>query len=173
MKTIFRKTLALFVAAILLVGTPVLYAYAEYGCGEAGTWENGKDERGYRGSRGKHYEKMMDEVGLTDAQKEELKAYKETQKTEMKELNEALKANRTALREELKKYDSDQGRVNKIVAEQKKLQGQMIDQRVASFQNMKKIMTPEQYNKLTELKETKKQEWREKKGEKGKRFFKR
>lgn len=171
MKILTKKTLALFVATALILGAPAVYAYADRGScetSERGGWHEGKDKDG-PGDKGKHFEKMMDEVGLTDAQKEELKVYKEGQKAEMKELKEAMKTNRTALREELKKYASDQGQINKIVAEQKKLQGQMVDQRVASFQNMKKIMTPEQYNKLTELKEAKKQEWQEKKGKKGKK----
>ena len=89
---------------------------------------------------------------LIRKQQKQFKTFREADKAKLKELKEAMKENRHALRDELKTYDTDTSAINSTVAKMKTLQSEMIDLRVASFLQMKKILTPEQYEKLQEMK---------------------
>jgi Spy/CpxP family protein refolding chaperone len=73
----------------------------------------------------------------------------------MKELREAMNEQRKELRNELEKEDYSKGNIDATVARMKGLQGQMISQRVDHFLQMKDVLTPEQFKKMTEMKERK------------------
>ncbi|MFC1644195.1 Spy/CpxP family protein refolding chaperone [Candidatus Omnitrophota bacterium] len=124
---------------------------------------------GFEGSEGKkgkdhekYFQEMIDKMDLSKEQREQFKTHREEQKAQMKELKDALKEKRKALHAELKNYDSDESTIKSTVAELKTIQGQMLDQKVNSFLGMKKILTPEQFQKMNELRDEKRKQKHEK-----------
>lgn len=114
------------------------------------------------------------ELGLTDKQQQQMQALREETRGKMKELQEAVRENRNALHEELQKTDLDTGEINKITSNLKGLQGEKIDYMVDNVIQMKKILTPEQYEKLSQLKDARKERRQQKKqGDYGKKRGKR
>ena len=82
----------------------------------------GGECEGKGGDREKKFQKVVDQLNLTDEQREELKTQHQEKKAAMKELREELNTNRKALHEELKKYDSDR---NTIKSTTKKINGKV------------------------------------------------
>ena len=101
---------------------------------------------------GRYMEKKMDrlveELGLTSEQEEQLKSFKSEQKEAKKALREENRSKRAELREELEKADTDRAKVGSIVAEIKDLMGQKLDGMVKGVLLMKETLTPEQYEKF-------------------------
>jgi Spy/CpxP family protein refolding chaperone len=93
-------------------------------------------------------EKLVKELGLTDEQKEKMDRFREEKKEEKKELHQALRGKQKELREELQLYDSNMGKVKSLASEIKRLQGKLIDLRVESIENVKSVLTEEQYKKF-------------------------
>ena len=158
MKNSIRRTVIYSVAAAMLVAAPCVFAQPMRGYDGEG---KGGEKRTAR------REKFAEELGLTPEQREAIKAQKEESKTKIKEVQEELRTSRKALHEELKKPETDRTAIDNIVYRMKEAQGELIDQRVNRFLAMKKILTPEQFHKMGEMKEAKKKEWGEKKGRGG------
>ncbi len=147
MKSLMKTLTAAAVAvALILTGLP---AYA------GPVWA--KEDAYVGGKKGAHFQDLMDKLDLTEEQRETLKARREENLEKMKELREAMNENRQALREELLKDDYSKTAVKKTVREMKDIQGDMIEQRVDHFLQMKEVLTSEQYRKFTELAERKRQ----------------
>lgn len=106
-------------------------------------------------------EKWAEELGLTAEQKEALKQSNEAAKAGREATRGNLKAARTALMEELKKTEIDQAALDKAVLDVKEAEGDIVDSRVKSFLSMKEILTAEQFQKMSEMRD----KWIEKKGE--------
>jgi Spy/CpxP family protein refolding chaperone len=157
MKNGIKRTVICSVAAAMLLAAPRVFArpsYAHEGGGEG------------RGERAAGREKFAEELGLTQEQKDAMKAQREQSRAKMKETREKLRDSQKALHEELQKPETDSAAIDNIVYRIKEAQGELIDQRVESFLSMKKILTPEQFQKMGGLGETRKKEWMEKKGRK-------
>jgi Spy/CpxP family protein refolding chaperone len=147
MKSLMKiLTVAAVAVALALTGLP---AYA------GPVWA--KEDAYGGGKKGAHFQDLMDKLDLTEEQRETLTAQREENWKKMKELREAMNENRQALREELLKDDYSKAAVKKTVSEMKDVQGEMIEQRVDHFLQMKEVLTPEQYRKFTELAEKKHQ----------------
>ena len=153
-----RRTVICSMAAAMLVTAP--YVFAQPMRGHDGEGKGGE-------KRTARMEKFAEELALTPEQREAMKAQKETSKAKMQEAQEELRTSRKALHEELQKPETDRTAIDNIVYRMKEAQGQLIDQRVDSFLAMKKILTPEQFQKMGEMKEDRKKEWGEKKARKG------
>ena len=95
-------------------------------------------------------EKILDELGLTDEQKEEMTRLRKANGKKKKETRAALKEKKKELRKELERYDSDTRKVSGLAADIKELQGALIDTRVSSIIDTKSILTKEQFEKFTE-----------------------
>ena len=148
MKSLMKiLTVAAVAVALALTGLP---AYA------GPVWAK-EDACGGGGKKGEHFQSLIDKLDVTDEQKETLTVQREEHWKKMKELREAMNENRQALREELLKDDYSKAAVKKTVSEMKDVQGEMIEQRVDHFLQMKEVLTPEQYRKFTELAEKKHQ----------------
>ena len=154
MKRMNLTMLAALLLAVFCFATPV---FAEGG-------GRGR-EPGEKG--GKMMEKMGEELGLTREQQDQVKALRESGKEKAGPLREKSKAVREAMREELNRADTDSSKVKGYVEELTALYRQKLEQRVDGVLGMKKVLTPEQFSKLNEKMEQKKEAWREKRGFRG------
>ncbi|HPN72622.1 MAG TPA: periplasmic heavy metal sensor [Candidatus Omnitrophota bacterium] len=122
----------------------------------------GEDVEGRSEKREEMREKWASELGLTAEQKEALKQSKESSKAERDAVRDNLKNARKALMEELKKPVTDKAALDKAVSDVKKAEGDAVDARVKGFLAMKEVLTAEQFQKMSEMKD----KWRAEKGEK-------
>ena len=150
MKTRSRNAILAAVMVMAMLGTTA--AYAE-GMGPGG--HHGQE----RGEKGEFYK----ELNLTPEQRDQVKAQKEATKAQKQELREAMKAKRAELKAELAKKDLDRARVNVITTEMKAITAKLVDMRVESIIALKKILTPEQFQKMQD----KMGQHREKRGKMG------
>lgn len=151
MKKIDMRIIGAFLAASLLLVTP---AYA------------GGDKPGCKpGEKGAGMmEKMTADLGLTQAQKDQMKALREGQKEKAKELKDKSHGVKEAMRSELNKPDTDMAKVNGYVGELADLYKQRTQQRVDGILAMKKVLTPEQFQELNEKMKQKMESWKKKGG---------
>ncbi|MEI6633026.1 MAG: Spy/CpxP family protein refolding chaperone [Chlamydiota bacterium] len=120
------------------------------------------DEGG--GRKGKGLGKHLKELDLTPEQQQKMKAQRKEQGIAMKSIRDALKAKHEELRAEIDKEKSDKAKIESITAELKKLEAQRIDQDVKGILQMKESLTPEQFKKLSAMREAGKGERRGGKG---------
>jgi Spy/CpxP family protein refolding chaperone len=143
-KQILKKITVLTVAATLILVTCPAFSRAE---GEYGEREMRRQE--HKEKMMKKREEFIKELGLTPEQKKEMDRLREENKEKRKEIRQALKDKRKELHQELKLYNSDPRNIEAIVSEVKDLQGKLIDLRVKSILDTKKILTEEQFGKFT------------------------
>ncbi|MCX6339836.1 MAG: periplasmic heavy metal sensor [Candidatus Aureabacteria bacterium] len=129
------------VGALLLV---LVTARAQTPCPMGGAGQEHKEGR---------FKERLTELNLTPAQMEQLNTQRQANKSAMRELQQALKTKRRELREELDKQKPDKGKLESITSELKRLEAQRIDQRVKNILQMKETLTPEQFKKMSSLKE--------------------
>ncbi len=132
---------ALGVGALLLILT---VARAQTPCPKP---EEGREHR--KGP----FREQLKTLNLTAAQTEQLTAQRKEKREAMKNLRESLKAKRRELREELYKENTDKAKIESIASELKKLNAQRIDRHVQGILQMKAMLTPEQFKKLSSLKQ--------------------
>ena len=150
MKTKLRKTLVLISVVALLFSVTPLYAEGTHencGMGEKGTEAEYGHQRG-RGPKEGAMAKLIEELGLTPEQQEQLKTQREAHRGKMKELHETLKTKRAELKEELEKAGSNEGRINSLASEVKSLMSESVDLRVGNILEVKAILTPEQFEEF-------------------------
>ncbi len=116
----------------------------------------------------KLHEERMDslirELDLTPQQKEQLGKCREANHEQQRKSRDLLRDKKKELETELAKYDSDEGKIKRIGAQLTDLWGKAIEQRTNSVLEIKKILTPEQFEKFQQKKNTFKHKKRGKKG---------
>lgn len=137
MKTRFRKAILLAVATTFLLSSSV---YAEHSHGREGRME--------QSAREKKHEMLVEELGLTPEQETRLKQQREEFRNKNKELMEKMRSKRKELKQELEEPNIDRAKVDKIIGDIKNLTGEKLSNRVNKIISMKKILTPEQFEKL-------------------------
>jgi len=157
MKKLLKKLTIYTALAAMVASTSLAYAMPM-------EEEHAGEKSGKGGEKGEKFQAIMEKLDLTQEQKDQLKEHREARQEETKELKEELKANRKTLHEELKKYDSDRGVIAATLSKVNDLQGKLMQEKTESFLQMKEILTPEQFQKMSELKDAQ----RAKKGKKGK-----
>jgi Spy/CpxP family protein refolding chaperone len=95
-------------------------------------------------------DRMIEMLGLSNEQVEELKAHRQARKESNEKLHLALREQKEELRDELDKPESDNARIKKIADSIKKIQSEMVDERIKGILEIKAILTPEQYAKFKE-----------------------
>jgi Spy/CpxP family protein refolding chaperone len=115
--------------------------------------------------KGKISKKDMGELNLTPEQQKKIKEQRKEQGSAMKSLRESLKAKHEELRAEIDKEKSDKAKIEGITADLKKLEDQRIDQEIKGILQTKETLTPEQFKKLSDMREKREEE---KRGGKGK-----
>ncbi|MBL7130947.1 MAG: periplasmic heavy metal sensor [Candidatus Omnitrophica bacterium] len=93
-------------------------------------------------------QRLIEELGLTVEQQEQIKEQCSENKEKNKELREKIRSKRLELKQELEKQNIDKSKIDSLVAEIKILMGQQLEQRVESILSMKEILTPEQFEKF-------------------------
>lgn len=111
----------------------------------------GGEERHKKGrSPQERFDNMVEELGLSGEQQEQLRQQKETRRQEHQELREALREAQEALKEELSREDIDQSKLDSIAGGLKQLNNRMVDDRIEGILKMREILTPDQYRKFQE-----------------------
>ncbi|MBN1354073.1 MAG: periplasmic heavy metal sensor [Candidatus Omnitrophica bacterium] len=141
MKKGFKKGLLLFVIATFLTASSA-YAYHD-GC------EYQKHEKCDK------FERLSDELGLTDEQKTRLDKQKEVFKEKNIAFMDKIYAKNKELKAELEKPEIDRESVNNIIDDIQKLTGEKLRNRVDNILAMKNILTQEQFEKLQQKMEKK------------------
>jgi Spy/CpxP family protein refolding chaperone len=98
------------------------------------------------------HEQIMSQLGLTAEQQSQLKALREQGKNEAKERYQQLRVKRHNLMTYLKSPKATEERALQLQNEVNALQNQMSAQRIHTWFQMRKILTPEQLQKLERLK---------------------
>lgn len=149
--------LAVMIVALVLVAWAAS-AWAE-GAGTGCAQDDSK-----RFERAQRIDKIVDELGLSPAQREELKKQRADLAGRSKESREKMQVTRAALKAELDKPTLDTARVNGLTADLKTLVCDQIQNRVDHVVGMKKILTPEQFSKMKTLIEERRQDHMSRKG---------
>lgn len=122
----------------------------------------------YAGERGaKMMEKMTADLGLSQAQQDQMKALREAGEEKSKALKDKIRGIREAMRTEINKLDTDMAKVNAYVEQLSVLYKEKMNQRIEGILGMKKVLTPEQFGELNAKMEEKRKEWQTKFKHKG------
>jgi Spy/CpxP family protein refolding chaperone len=113
--------------------------------------------------RGEFHERMMQELNLTDAQKQEAKAIFEQARATAKPVREELKQNREAMHAAIKANDT--ARIHTLAAKQAGLQAKLVEGRADAMAKFYAKLTPEQRAKADQMHEQMKQRWEQRKGQ--------
>lgn len=95
--------------------------------------------------------RMMDQLGLTSEQQVQIKALREQGRNQSLNLQRQLRAKRKNLMDYLKSPQASEESALELQAEINALKGKISAQRIHSWFQMRKILTPEQRNKLEKL----------------------
>lgn len=100
------------------------------------------------GKRAKHQPFYAD-MNLTAEQKRLLEENKTQHKEKARVLSKQIHSNMLLIRQELQKDDLNTGKIEQIQDKLKKLQIQMLDDRLQSILEVRKILTPEQFREFS------------------------
>ncbi|MFA4916091.1 MAG: Spy/CpxP family protein refolding chaperone [Syntrophales bacterium] len=113
------------------------------------------------------FEKIAKELNLTDQQKQQLEEHRKKSMEENAAIHKEMMDKHDELRKELDKSDTNQANVDRIVKELKELHGKRLDSMVTRVQEMKKILTPEQFEKMNKSMEKRREEMKNQMMKKG------
>ena len=142
-----KTRIAGLMVALVALSVPVVYADAG-DVKPAVVAEPSHQDGDWHHGNGHHEQeaKMMAKVlNLSEDQQKQMKDIHQKQKDVMKSNVEQIESSRDALNEEIIKATPDMKKVGDIVAQIKTLQSQMVDNRLNSILEIKKVMTPEQF----------------------------
>ena len=91
---------------------------------------------------------ISEQLNLTDEQKEQIRDKRYQEKRSRMQLGNAIQVKELDLRHELEKATPSKEVIDGIVAELKELYGARLEQRVSAVLGLRKILTPEQYEKF-------------------------
>jgi Spy/CpxP family protein refolding chaperone len=101
-------------------------------------------------------------LGLNEEQRAQMKALREEGKAKMESVRAEMKAKRQALQAELDGPNPDRGKAESIAKEILVIEEQMTKDHIDRVLKVRSILTPEQYQRLRELREKKRSEMKEK-----------
>ncbi len=125
--------------------------------------QNGQG-RGNGEGKGKYHQQMIQELDLTEQQQKDMKALKESKPTDRKAKREEAKKHREELDELLRASSVDKNAIDNKIAEISKMTAEKMNARIDHLLEVKKILTPEQFNTFLDLKKEKMQNKRKGKG---------
>lgn len=109
---------------------------------------------------------LAKELNLTDDQIAKIKEIKNKSKKDISDLRSEIKTIIQTIQDELKKQNADKDKINVMIDKISENQKKLMKLRLEQFFEVKKILTNEQFDKLTKLLEERKKEFK-------KRLFKR
>lgn len=104
--------------------------------------------------RGKN--RLFHRLGLNVSQEEQLATLIKKQHAEMKAVAAQVEANRRSFQTELLRPTLDMAKINDLQTQLKSIKGQMIDAHLNDLIEIKKILTPEQFEKFLKIMKHKK-----------------
>ena len=143
MRTTKARIIGVLVIALLALSAPVVYADN----GNGGNFGNGDSEHHGHYGEGKFCHKL----NLTDNQKKQMKDIWQKQKEAKKTAFAQIKADREALTNELLQTIPDVNKINDLKSKLEVLGAQMLDNRINSDLEVKKILTAQQFAKYLEF----------------------
>jgi periplasmic protein CpxP/Spy len=143
-------------AALLIISGPVL-AQPFQGEGDGpqqrGAHAMGKGHPGGPGQRqGGGRSEMMEQLGLSAEQKQKVKALMEQGKSQSQALNQQLKTKRQAMMQYLQSPNASEATARSMNAEISDIQKNLSELRLKTWFGMRSILTPEQLQKLNQMK---------------------
>lgn len=121
--------------------------------------EQGFKKEGHRKEWQAKRIQMFEKLGLTEEQKQALKAHKENHRDEMKALRGQIKEKRKAFHQALEDPEADDNAITAANNAIKALTNNLADHRLNSILEIRKILTPEQFQKFNEIKKEHKGKW--------------
>jgi Spy/CpxP family protein refolding chaperone len=119
--------------------------------------EHGFNKEDHRKEWQAKKDQMYEKLGLTEEQKQALKAHKEGYRDETKSLKEQIKEKRKAYRQALESPDVDENAIIAANNEIKVLENKLDDIRLSGVLELRKILTPEQIQTFNELEKKRKE----------------
>jgi Spy/CpxP family protein refolding chaperone len=150
MKKKITKILPMMIFASFFVFVSTVTAFE-------GPSHEGLDKGAREGRMKQVMDETMQELGLTEEQREQIKEQKKVQREKGDKIRTEMEQRRTELKNELNKYDGDQGKVNKLVDQITDLKKAQLQNRVEGIQSIKKVLTEEQFEGLMHKLEIKKE----------------
>ncbi len=117
---------------------------------------NGNLRDGFRQGQGQGNQNdngMMQQLGLTQEQAEKLRAIKEQGRAQSKALHQQLRSKRQALMQYIQSSNANESKAMAMQTELNRLQGEMSALRLKTFFQMRAMMTPEQMQKMQQMKQ--------------------
>lgn len=105
-----------------------------------------------QGQRPARRSQMMEQLGLSAEQKQKVKALMEQGKGQSKSLNEQLKTKRQAMMQYLQSPNASEAKAKSMNNEINDIQRQLSELRLKTWFDMRSILTPEQLQKLNQMK---------------------
>lgn len=142
------RTQLLVIAGLILL-TPMVYAnpgnQGNFGAGQSIKAERPAPQRFDRDHRGKRDEAAAKILNLTEDQKQKLNDIRTKQKEGMKASFEQMKPHHEALDQEIIKPSPDMNKINELQNQLKTIQSQMVDNKLNSRLEIKKVLNHEQF----------------------------
>lgn len=144
-----KKILPMFLITVFIAGSNVI-AYDK-------ECDSKCDSDKMRQAQEERFDKISKELNLTEKQQEQVKNHRKKHREQMKETAVKTKEIREAMRKELEKPEIDKAKINKLSSELKELEAKRIDNRTKGIIEMREILTPEQYQKMNQMTEKKRE----------------
>lgn len=112
-------------------------------------------EDGHRHHRRKHFQslfRMSEKLGLSDAQKNEMRTLAQEERETMRPLHKQLREQKIALHQSSEPGKFDEAKVRASAAEQAKIMTEIIVARERLRAKLYNVLTPEQQQKLEQMK---------------------
>ncbi len=140
MKTKQIYIIASLLIAALVLSTPAIYASEQ--CSH--------QKEAFKEKAGAKRQQLYKDLGLSAEQQKLLEVNKAQQKEKTKALFNDLTQKRGLMRQELQNRELNMAAINKANNQIKQLQAQMLDYRLEGILEVRKILTPQQFNKFIE-----------------------
>ena len=152
----------ILMSAVLALSAPLVYADNANGCNVSGGQPAVSDDQSFSGQGehawghghwGKHGDHQRGGFfkDLTDDQKKQLKDIWQKQKEAKKASFEQIKADKEAITNELLQTTPDVNKINDLKSKMEALHAQMLDNRINSNLEVKKILNAEQFAKYLDF----------------------
>ncbi len=153
----FGRYLFVFVVVFGLFASAGLYAGENYEHECTGHGHAGKGDW-----KGEEWEgKIYKDLKLTEGQKKLLEENKKACREKAKASFEKMKALKAELNQALMQKDLDMDKINQIQSQVKAIHAEMVDDRLNSTLEIKKILTPEQFTQfISSAKKHKNKKWK-------------
>lgn len=106
----------------------------------------------WRANKEKMIKKMHQELNISPEQEKQLNQHRERHRKDRESLIKRIQAKQEALSRELSRSSQDARKIEKLHNEIKMLKMKKSDHRLESIQGVRKILTPEQFEKFMQLK---------------------